>query len=86
MHPGITRSEHSLAVLIPAYGRPLTIFEKIKTTFRWPFFAIPVDSHRGSGGIVPQQNYNLSSSITDGHKSMEDTMSGLGHTALGRSE
>ncbi|KAK2166775.1 hypothetical protein LSH36_35g02002 [Paralvinella palmiformis] len=35
---------------------------------------------------LQQKLHNLCSSITDGHKSMEDTMRGLGHTALGRSE
>jgi len=60
VNPGITPSDHSMVVLIPAYVRPLTIFEKIRTMFICTFFSIPVDSHSGSGWIFPQHNCSRS--------------------------
>jgi hypothetical protein len=82
--PGITHSDHSLAVLIQAYGRPLTIFEKIRTTFRWPLFSSPGGQplrkrvHRSTAQLQ-QKLHCLCTSITDGHTTMEDTLMGLGH-------
>ena len=53
---GTTPSVHLLDVHIPAYGVPLTIFERIRMMFVLPFFRMPVDSLSRRGYIEPQHS------------------------------
>ena len=80
-NPEQTTSDHLLAVLITGYGRPLTILKKDQNNVPVALLdpgGLGKRLHRSTTQLE-QKPRNLCTSIRDCHKSMEDTLRGLGH-------